>query len=94
MFKHKGMVFGIFIVSLFFLIGLFAPWIANHDPSTIYPEFYKIPPLWNEGGVKNFLLGTDDLGRDFFSRLVYGSRISILIDISIIFISMTIGTFL
>jgi ABC-type dipeptide/oligopeptide/nickel transport system permease subunit len=94
MFKNKGMIFGILIVSLFFLIGLFAPWIANHDPSTIYPELYKIPPIWKEGSVANFLLGTDDLGRDFFSRLVYGSRISILIGISVIFISMTIGTFL
>lgn len=94
MLKNKGMVIGIFLVSVFFLIGLFAPWIANHDPSNIYPELYKIPPIWKANGMANFYLGTDDLGRDFFSRLVYGARISILIGLTVIFISMSIGTLL
>ena len=94
MLKNKGMVIGVFIVSIFFLIGIFAPWIANHDPSNIYPELYKIPPIWKENGMANFYLGTDDLGRDFFSRLVYGARISILIGLTVIFISMSIGTLL
>ncbi|MFI5391043.1 MAG: ABC transporter permease [Bacteriovoracales bacterium] len=94
MFKHKGMTFGIFIVSFFLLLGIFAPLIASNDPSTIYPELYKIPPFWKEGSISKFYLGTDDLGRDFFSRLVYGSRISFFIGISVISISMSIGTVL
>ncbi len=94
MFKHKGMIIGGIIVSTFAIIGIFAPLIAGHDPAQIYPEFYKIPPFWSEGSISKFLLGTDDLGRDFFSRLVYGSRISMLVGISVISISMTFGTLL
>jgi peptide/nickel transport system permease protein/dipeptide transport system permease protein len=92
MFKHKGLLFGAVIISFFLLMALLAPWIAPHDPSAINGEYYKIPPMWAQEGLKEFLLGTDDLGRDIFSRLLYGTRISLFIGVCVVFISLTIGT--
>ena len=91
---HKGASIGLFIISFFLITALFAPFFVQHDPGTIYGDALKIPPAWSSLGQSTFFLGTDDIGRDIFSRLIYGSRISIFIGFFVVFLSLTLGTFL
>ena len=82
-----------FIFILFFsLVAILAPWIAPYSFSEVHPEFLKIPPFWLEGSNNSFFLGTDDLGRDFLSRLMYGARISMGLGVMVVFLSVLIGT--
>ncbi len=69
-----------------------APWIAPHDPYHQSLEDRLIPPVWYDSGTPRHLLGTDNLGRDYLSRLLYGTRISLLIGISAMLLSAVIGT--
>lgn len=70
-FSHnKGAVVGlIFIVSIF-LVSICAGWIAPHDPIAQARDSLLLPPAWVDGGNWNFILGTDDVGRDILSRLI------------------------
>ena len=92
--RYKGLMLGLIIISFFIVLGLFAPLLSSHDPGEIYTDFFRLPPFWNEGGTHQFLLGTDDLGRDILSRLLYGTRISLIVGASVVAISLTFGTFL
>lgn len=92
--KYKGLMLGLIIISFFILLGLFAPLLSSHDPGAIYTDFLRLPPFWNEGGTARFPLGTDDLGRDILSRLLYGTRISLIVGASVVAISLTFGTIL
>jgi peptide/nickel transport system permease protein/dipeptide transport system permease protein len=74
------------IISLFLVVGVFAPLLAPHDPLAQTMEMRKSPPL--TGG---HLLGTDDLGRDLFSRIIYGARISMIIGVFSVGISLFFG---
>lgn len=87
---NKGAVIGLVMVLLFVFIAIFAPLLAPKDPTQIYPEYLRLPPLW-DGGIKHFILGTDDVGRDLLSRLIYGARISMMIGFFVVFISLMIG---
>ena len=68
-----------FILGLFLFTGITAPLIAPHDPERgdIYAR--NVPPAWLEGGSTKYLLGTDHLGRDMLSRVIYGARISLVV---------------
>jgi ABC-type dipeptide/oligopeptide/nickel transport system permease subunit len=92
--QNKGALLGFSLVVLVTLIALFAPWIAPYDPTVVFEDSYKLPPFWQEGHDPRFLLGTDDLGRDLFSRLVYGARVSLGIGFFVVLITTTVGTFL
>lgn len=91
---NKGAFFGLILVSFFCLMALFAPIIAPHSPDKIFENASTLSFFSHASDQTYFLLGTDDLGRDMLSRLVFGARISIMIGISVVFISATIGTFL
>ncbi|MCF7953256.1 MAG: ABC transporter permease [Spirochaetales bacterium] len=84
--KNKGAMTGLAIVIIFVLMAVFAPLLTPHDPLNQIMEFRKTPPL--TGG---YLLGTDDLGRDMLSRLMYGARISMTIGIVSVGISLVFG---
>ena len=90
--QNRAAVFGFFLVLFFIFLALFAPFLAPYDPHSIQDGFYRIPPFWQEGGMKDFILGTDDVGRDLLSRLIYGSRVSIGIGLLVVFFSLTIGS--
>jgi peptide/nickel transport system permease protein/dipeptide transport system permease protein len=94
MLKNKSLIIGLIIVAFFVFLGVFAPLISPHDPNFLYDKFLRLPPLWYEQGNRLFLLGTDDLGRDILSRLLYGARISMLVGICVVIISLGVGTFL
>jgi len=74
--SHLGFQFGALIVISFALIAIFAPLFAPHDPYVQDLAKRLVPPVWAEGGSWGHILGTDHLGRDYLSRLIYGARVS------------------
>ena len=92
--RNKGALIGIIFIISFIVLGIGAPLLAPHDPTTIYQDALRLPPAWVEGGTSKFPLGTDDVGRDIVSRLVYGARVSLGIGMAVVLISLTFGTFL
>lgn len=91
--KNKTGVAGLIITTIFVLTALFAPLISPHDPveNALYDQLK--PPIWDEGGSTKNILGTDDLGRDILSRLIYGARVSLMVGVVSVGIAMIIGTF-
>ena len=89
--KNKSAVLGFFIALMLVAFALFSPVIATHLPNVQDLQARLIPPFWNEGGSMKHLLGTDDFGRDIFSRIVYGARISIMVGTISVSISLFFG---
>jgi len=74
--------------------AIFAPWVAPHNPfdlATLNLSDGRLPPAWQEGGQMRFLLGTDDQGRDILSAIMYGARISLLVGLASVLLSMVVG---
>lgn len=88
---HKGFIFGAAMVIMVFLMAVFAPALAPHDPYNQDLAARLIPPVWYEAGTWDHPLGTDNLGRDYLSRLVYGSRVSLMVGFSCMIIAAFIG---
>ena len=89
---HQGMVIGSVIVFAVIAIALLAPLLAPHDPYEQDLMKRLLPPFWDSRGSWEHIFGTDHLGRDYLSRLIYGARISLLIGIGAALISGLIGT--
>jgi peptide/nickel transport system permease protein len=82
------------ILSLVALVAIFADFIAPHDPQVgVLGARFK-PPFWQTGGTTEYLLGTDHLGRDVLSRLIFGARVSIVVGFMAVIIAGTLGTLL
>jgi len=93
MLKHKTFVIGAGLLLLILAMALLAPWLAPHDPYAQDLANRSVPPVWDaDKGTWLHPLGTDPLGRDYLSRLMYGARISLLIGASVALISGLIGT--
>ena len=90
--QNRGAVIGLGIMLLFVLISLFGPLISPHDPTLLYPENLRTAPFWSENYVSGHFLGTDDVGRDLLSRLIYGARVSMGIGLLVVIFSASIGT--
>jgi ABC-type dipeptide/oligopeptide/nickel transport system permease subunit len=71
-----------------------APWIAPHDPLAVNIRQRLAPPAWMAGGGARHLLGTDQVGRDLLSRTIYGGRVSLVVGVTAVLISATIGVLL
>ncbi len=74
--------------------AVFAGWVAPHNPfdlATVELNDSRLPPAWLEGGRATYLLGTDDQGRDMLSALMYGARISLLVGVASVIVSMFVG---
>lgn len=89
--KNRSAIFGFFIVLILVIFALFAPYIAAHSPIEQNLAQRLLPPSWEDTGTTTHLLGTDDFGRDLFSRIIYGSRISIMIGAISVSISLFFG---
>ena len=89
---HHGLTLGAAVLGLIVLAALFAPWLAPHDPYAQDVSQRMIPPIWHDKGTWDHVLGTDKLGRDYLSRLLYGARISLTIGLVAALISGLIGT--
>ncbi len=92
--RHKGFLVGGTILLLIVIMALLAPYLSPHDPYTQDLSARLIGPVWHADGSWDHILGTDNLGRDYLSRLMYGARISLLIGVSAMLISGVIGTIL
>ena len=92
--ENKGAVVGLIIVSKFLLLALLANFIAPYSPSEQFRDFTLQPPVWQEGGSWQFILGTDVVGRDMLSRLIHGARYSFLIGLIVVTLSTTGGILL
>lgn len=91
---NRGAVFGLFFFLFVVLVALLADVIAPHAPAEQYREAFLVPPVWQEGGEARFLLGTDEVGRDILSRLIYGARFSLSASCIVIVLSLSMGIIL
>ena len=72
--ENKGAVIGLWFFVILVILALLAPLIAPHEPYLQYRDAVLVPPVWQEGGRWEYLLGTDAVGRDILSRLLFGAR--------------------
>ncbi len=79
-------------VGLYIFIAIFGPLFSPYPPDLQHPEHVLLPPSWSDEGHVQFLLGTDDLGRDFLSRLLHGTRLTFGSSIIIAFCAMIVGS--
>jgi peptide/nickel transport system permease protein len=89
---HKGLMAGLILFALIVLAALLAPLLAPHDPYAQDLTKRLVPPLWHDKGAWLHPLGTDNLGRDYLSRMLYGARISLLIGLAVMIVSGFIGS--
>lgn len=80
------------IIAVALLAAILAPWIAPYDPTAVDLLRRFAPPVWMDGGTSNHLLGSDDLGRDVLSRLIWGARVSMLVAIACVVSDAILGT--
>jgi peptide/nickel transport system permease protein len=85
--RDKKAPVAIFIILIFLLSAIFAPWLAPYDPNEMTLEMMEAPS-------KMHLLGTDDLGRDLLSRIIWGTQISLFVGVSTVAISLVLGVIL
>ena len=92
--ENPVVVVSTIVVLTFFIAAGFAPWLAPHnpfDPSSLNLMDALTPPAWTAGGTSRFLLGTDDQGRDVFSTIMFGSRVSLMVGFSAVLFSVFVG---
>ena len=96
--RHSPVAVFATIMTLLLFVGAFgAPWLAPHNPfdlASINLMDALLPPAWEADGQNTYLLGTDSQGRDLFSSLLYGTRISLLIGFASVALAMVVGIFL
>ena len=94
-FRHSPMAMGAAAVALICTFcAVFAGWVAPHNPfdlATLELSDSMLPPVWMQGGMSKYLLGTDEQGRDVLSALMYGARISLLISGASVIVSVVVG---
>jgi dipeptide transport system permease protein len=91
--SNRGAMLGLVVIVLLVLTAVFADWIAPYGPAEQFREHFQTPPAWMEGGTWQFILGTDDVGRDLLSRLIHGARLSLFIGSLVVTVSLALGIF-
>jgi dipeptide transport system permease protein len=91
---NKGAVAGLVVVIAVLAMAAFAPWLAPYPPTLTNNNAFLQPPAWQAGGSWAYLLGTDAIGRDILSRLIYGARLSLLIGMAVVALSIVVGIIL
>ncbi|NOU96185.1 ABC transporter permease subunit [Paenibacillus sp. LMG 31456] len=94
LFNSKTGIVGLIIVLIMCCMAVFAPVLAPHDPVKTNVKVRLLPPSWMDGGSPEYPLGTDNLGRDMLSRLIYGSQISLLVGVCAVVVAGVIGVVL
>lgn len=92
--ENRGAVIGFSYIVFICLVALSADWVAPHDPVEQYRDAILAPPAWMDGGTWSFPLGTDDVGRDILSRLIHGARLSLLVGVIVVTLSLAAGILL
>ena len=91
---NRGALAGLLIVVLVLLTAVFAPLLAPHAPELTNNAAFLKPPFWQAGGSISYPLGTDAIGRDILSRLIHGARLSLVIGLAVVALSVVVGTVL
>jgi dipeptide transport system permease protein len=89
--ENRGAVIGLWVFVALILVAIFAPLLAPHEPYLQYRDAVLVPPVWQEGGRSAYLLGTDAVGRDVLSRLIFGSRYSLFIGVVVTTVALVCG---
>jgi dipeptide transport system permease protein len=89
--ENRGAVIGLVFFVFLVLLAIFAPLIAPHDPTQQYRDAVLVPPVWQEGGRAGYLLGTDAVGRDMLSRLIFGTQFSLFVGVIVTALSLVVG---
>ena len=92
--QSRGAVIGLALIVVLILLAIGANVIAPYSPNEQFRDFTLAPPAWHDGGSTRFLLGTDPVGRDILSRLIHGTRLSLLIGVISVAISLSLGVVL
>jgi len=91
---NRGALAALVVFGLIALASILSPLIAPYDPVEQYRAHMLMPPVWHDKGSWQFILGTDELGRDILSRLLHGGRISLGIGLASVFLSLLPGVLL
>lgn len=89
--ENRGAVIGLWVFIALITVAIAAPVIAPHAPNQQYRDALLVPPVWQEGGTWTFILGTDAVGRDMLTRLLYGARFSLFIGVVVVTLSVVGG---
>lgn len=89
--QDKAALFGLSVFLFVLFLALFAPWIAPYHPSQQFRDALLLPPSWMKEGRWYFVLGTDAVGRDILSRIIYGSRYSLLSGVLVVGMTLFMG---
>jgi dipeptide transport system permease protein len=89
--ENRGAVIGLFTIIALILLAIFAPLLAPHEPTQQFRDALLVPPVWQDGGSWSYILGTDAVGRDILSRLIFGSRFSLFIGIVVVGLALLGG---
>ena len=84
----------VLILLLIAFVAIFANFLAPHDPQIGSLARRFRPPAWQQGGSMEYLLGTDHVGRDVLSRLIFGARVSMIVGLAAVLVAGSIGTVL
>ena len=88
---NRGAVMGLVVIVVLLFVALAAPLIAPHAPNLTNSAAFLRPPFWQQGGSITYFLGTDAIGRDILSRLMFGARLSLSIGIAVVAMSVIVG---
>ena len=89
--RNKGAVIGLFVFAIILLMAIFAPLVSPHAPNEQNRQLLLSVPFWMDGGSASYPLGTDAVGRDIFSRLIFGARFSLFIGVVVVTLSVISG---
>ena len=92
--RDKAGFFGMVLMALLVLMAIFAPLLAPHDPTFQDLRARLLPPVWDMKGTWGHVLGTDHLGRDVLSRVIFGSRVSLMVGLSVVLLAGGFGVVL
>ena len=92
--ENKGAVAGLAVIICIAVVAILADLLAAHSPIAQFRDARLTPPVWTGKGDAAFLLGTDDIGRDIYSRLIHGARLSLIIGLIVVTISLFLGMLL
>ena len=89
--QNRGALIGLTVVIALIALALLADWIAPFSPIEQFRDAILVPPMWQAGGTSKFILGTDPVGRDMLSRLIHGTRLSLMIGLISVALSLSLG---
>ena len=92
--ENRGALVGLCYIAFLICVALMANYVAPHDPHEQYRDAILQPPAFSEGGSWTYPLGTDDVGRDILSRLIHGARLSLLVGLIVVTLSLAAGIIL